>query len=152
MFILDGKSDAIKGDYEKFATENKGIFRIGSVDCDDFTAICDKEGLKSFPAIRIYPTFPVPTQDVEIGDKFELSKLKKAGSRFYSDHSIEITSNNHKTFIEEDIATPKVLLFTNSKKGTPFVYKALSSNLAVSLYHCIDSHFYLIENHAIRAY
>jgi hypothetical protein len=25
----------LKKDYEKFATENKGIFRIGSVDCED---------------------------------------------------------------------------------------------------------------------
>ena len=47
--------------------------------------------------------------------------------------SIEITNNNHKTFVEEDVATPKVLLFTNAKKGTPFIYKALSQNFEVSL-------------------
>ena len=52
--------------------------------------------------------------------------------RFYEDKSIEITSNNHKTFDEEDIGTPQVLLFTNSKKGTPFLYKALSFNFQVS--------------------
>jgi hypothetical protein len=52
--------------------------------------------------------------------------------RFYEDKSIEITSNNHKTFVEEDIGTPKVLLFTNAKKGTPFLYKALSFNFQVS--------------------
>jgi hypothetical protein len=52
--------------------------------------------------------------------------------RFYEDKSIEITSNNHKTFIEEDPGTPKVLLFTNAKKGTPFLYKALSFNFQVS--------------------
>jgi hypothetical protein len=54
--------------------------------------------------------------------------------RFYEDKSIEITSNNHKTFIEEDPGTPKVLLFTNAKKGTPFLYKALSFNFQVSQY------------------
>jgi len=31
-------------------------------------------------------------------------------------------------FVKEDAGTPKVLLFTNAKKGTPFVYKALSQN------------------------
>ena len=45
--------------------------------------------------------------------------------RFYEDKSIEITSNNHKTFIEEDPGTPKVLLF---------LYKALSFNFQVSQY------------------
>lgn len=54
--------------------------------------------------------------------------------RFYEDKSIEITSNNHKTFVEEDIGTPKVLLFTNAKKGTPFLYKALSFNFQVSYF------------------
>jgi len=54
--------------------------------------------------------------------------LKKAAGRFYTDKSIEITGNNHSTFVEEDVATPKVLLFTNAQKGTPFVYKALSQN------------------------
>ena len=48
------------------------------------------------------------------------------------DKTIEITSNNHKTFVEEDPGTPKVLLFTNAKKGTPFLYKALSFNFQVS--------------------
>lgn len=54
--------------------------------------------------------------------------MKKMAGRFYSDKSIEITNNNHSTFVEEDVATPKVLLFTNAKKGTPFIYKALSQN------------------------
>jgi hypothetical protein len=40
---------------------------------------------------------------------------------------------NHKTFVEEDISTPKVILFTKAAKGTPFVYKALSQHFEVSL-------------------
>ena len=63
---------------------------------------------------------------MDVGDKFDTAKLKKAAGKFYQDKSIEITSNNHKTFVEEDVGTPKVLLFTSAKKGTPFVYKALS--------------------------
>ena len=114
------------GDYNKFATDNKGIFRIGSVDCKDYKAICKKEGVTETPLVRLYPPFPVPTQDLVIGDKFDVSKLKKMAGKFYTDRSIEITQNNHSTFVEEDVGTPKVLLFTNAKKGTPFVYKALS--------------------------
>jgi len=63
---------------------------------------------------------------MDLSKGFELKNLKKFAGRFYSDKSIAITGKNHYTFVSEDIATPKVLLFTNAKKGTPFVYKALS--------------------------
>ena len=124
----DGKSNTIKPEFEKFATSNKGIFRIGSIDCDEFKPLCDKESITTLPTIRLYPTFPMPTTDIPIGETFDPTKLKKAASRLYSDKSIEISNNNHKTFVEEDVGTPKVLLFTNAKKGTPFIYKALSQN------------------------
>ena len=65
-------------------------------------------------------------------NKFEVMDLKKKAAKFISDKSIEISANNHKTFIEDNISTPKVLLFTNSKKGTPFVFKALSQHFDVS--------------------
>ena len=64
--------------------------------------------------------------DLDLSSGFDASKLKKTAGRFYTDKSIEINGKNHDTFVKEDVATPKVLLFTNSKKGTPFVYKALS--------------------------
>ena len=130
---IDGKSEDVVTDYNTFATENKGLFRIGSVDCGDFEAICTKEGVKEFPTFKVYPPFPIPAFDVETGDKFDTSKLKKAAGKFYSDKSIEITANNHMTFVEEDVGVPKVILFTSAKKGTPFVYKALSQNFEVSL-------------------
>lgn len=83
--------------------------------------------------MRIYPTFPAPTQDLDLSKaNFDVKVLKKQAGRFYNDKSIEITSNNHKTFVEEDVTIPKVLLFTN-KKGTPFMYKALSQNFEKTL-------------------
>ena len=78
-------------DYNKFATENKGIFRIGAVDCEEQESICTKEGITEFPTFRLYPPFPAPTSDLEIGEKFDITKLKKMASRFYTDRSIEIT-------------------------------------------------------------
>jgi len=56
----DGKSLALKTDYEKFASDHKGVFRIGAVDCGDFTEICAKEKINSYPLLRVYPTFPAP--------------------------------------------------------------------------------------------
>lgn len=70
---------------------------------------------------------------MDLSSGFEISKLKKQAGRFYSDRSIEITGNNHEVFVKEDAGTPKVLLFTNAKKGTPFVYKALSQNFEKTL-------------------
>ena len=69
---------------------------------------------------------------MDLTNGFKLMNLKKMSGRFYTDKSIEINGKNHQTFISEDVATPKVLLFTNAKKGTPFVYKALSQNFEVS--------------------
>lgn len=70
---------------------------------------------------------------MDLSSGFELKNLKKFAGRFYQDKSIAITGKNHKAFISEDIGTPKVLLFTNAKKGTPFVYKALSQNFEKTL-------------------
>jgi hypothetical protein len=67
-----------------------------------------------------------------VGDKLDAKALRAKAGRYISDRSIEISNNNHKTFVTEDVATPKVLLFTNSKKGTPFVFKALSYQFEVS--------------------
>ena len=82
--------------FEQFATENKGVFRIGSVDCEDFQNICKKEGVEQTPVVKLYPPFPAPTTDY---DTFDQKVLKKAAGKYYQDKSIEITQNNHKTFV-----------------------------------------------------
>jgi hypothetical protein len=103
-----------------------GIFRIGAMDCSLQPKICEKEKVTNTPSMMIYPPFPAPAFNVEVNDKFEGKILRARAGRFISDRSIEITHNNHKAFVNEDIATPKVILFTNSKKGTPFIFKVLS--------------------------
>ena len=125
------------------------------MDCGEQAAICSKEKVEKFPTIRIYPTFPAPTFDLDLsGDNFDVKKLKASAGRFYADKSIEITGNNHKTFVEEDVATPKVLLFTNSKKGTPFVYKALSQNFEKTLQFGLvrDSEDALAQKYKVKSY
>lgn len=119
--------------YKQFATENKGIFRIGAVDCDDTPKICEKEKVGQTPTFKIYPPYPAPVFDAEVNDKLDGKQLRVKAGRFISDRSIEITHNNHKAFVNEDIATPKVILFTNAKKGTPFIFKALSQEFEKTL-------------------
>ena len=129
----DGKSNEIVPEYAKFATDNKGIFRIGAIDCKEWAAICQKEKVTEFPTVRMYPPFPMPTQDIDLSQPLEGKTLRNKAGKFIQDRSIDITSNNHKTFVEEDPQTPKVLLFTNAKKGTPFVLKALSQSFEKTL-------------------
>eukprot|EP00349_Pseudokeronopsis_sp_Brazil_P002447 CAMPEP_0202957470 /NCGR_PEP_ID=MMETSP1396-20130829/1846_1 /ASSEMBLY_ACC=CAM_ASM_000872 /TAXON_ID= /ORGANISM="Pseudokeronopsis sp., Strain Brazil" /LENGTH=151 /DNA_ID=CAMNT_0049674949 /DNA_START=257 /DNA_END=712 /DNA_ORIENTATION=+ len=107
------------------------MFRIGTVDCDEFESICTKEKVTQFPLLRVYPTFPAPTQDYE-EETLDTEKLKKLAARFISSKVIEITQNNLETFLDENPGKPKALLFTD-KKGTPLVYKALSSHFDKTL-------------------
>ena len=58
-------SKGLAGQYENFAKENKGIFRITALDCEDFGSVCAKEGVTKFPTFRVYPAFPAPVQDYE---------------------------------------------------------------------------------------
>lgn len=56
-------------------------------------------------------------------------------SKFITNKAIEINSNNYDTFISDDPSKPKVLLFTD-KKGTPLIYRALSSHFDVNFLEC----------------
>jgi len=68
-------------DFNAFATENKGVFRIGSVDCEAQSDICKKEGIQDYPTFRVYPPFPAPNIDLT-STKFEGKELKKKAGKF----------------------------------------------------------------------
>lgn len=120
------------------------MFRIGAVDCNQFESICTKEKVTQFPLLRVYPAFPAPTQDYEEAT-LDTEKLKKLASRFVGSRVVEITSNNIDTFINENPGKPKCLLFTD-KKGTPLVYKGLSTHFDVYFFiylYYSRKHYYL---------
>ena len=121
-----------KGQFEKFAIEQKKMLRIGAIDCEEFSQICEKEGIKEFPTYRVYPPFPVPVQDHTTGEaELETDKLKKMAFKHIGNRVIEITSQNHDVFKEDNPSKPKVLLFTDKQK-TPIVFRALSTYFDVS--------------------
>lgn len=51
----------------------------------------------------MYPPFPIPTRDVDLSGKFDTKTLRVRAGQFIQDFSIEINSNNHKTFVTEDV-------------------------------------------------
>ena len=76
--MITEQSKDMKGAMEKFAHENKGVFRIGAVSCEMDDAICTKEKVDKTPTIKIYPPFPAPTFDLDLsGDNFDTKKLKQ---------------------------------------------------------------------------
>ena len=108
------------------------MLRIGAVDCDEWTKICEKEGITEFPTYRVYPPFPVPHADHKSGDKeLDTDVLKKMSYKHIGNRVIEITAQNHDVFKDDNPGKPKVLLFTDKQK-TPIVLRALSTYFDVS--------------------
>ena len=110
------------------------MFRIGSVDCQEFTKICDKEGVTGeLPAYKVYPPTPIPAFFFE-NDKsksIDTDTLKKSAYKFIGNRVIDINANNIDTFIADNPGKPKMLLFTETKSA-PMVYRALSTYFDVS--------------------
>lgn len=100
------------------------MLRVGAVDCNQETALCEKEGVKKWPTFRVFPPMPQPALDFE--DQLEQKKLSQWATRFIQTNVIEVGSSNADTFINDSPSVPKVLLFTEKPKGVPLIYKALS--------------------------
>jgi hypothetical protein len=52
--------------------------------------------------------------------------------RYIGNNTVEITGNNFDTFKDDRVGTPKMMFFTE-KKGTPIVYRALSTHFSKTL-------------------
>lgn len=125
----DGHSARIATELDSFTTEYKGLFYIGAVNCGEEPTICEKEKITVFPTVRVYPPNPLPSIDVEMpADSITSNDVFKLASRYLHDNSVEVNTANVDTFLSEHPAVPKVLLFTD-KKGTPLLYKGLSTAL-----------------------
>ena len=128
------------------------MFRMFGIDCNEFESLCAKEKLMKYPTFRVYPAFPAPTQDYE-EDTIDFEKIKKLALKFVTSRVIDITQNNHETFVNENPGKPKVLLFTD-KKGTPAIYKALSSHFDKTLLFGLirDSEQGLVAKYKVKTY
>lgn len=64
----DGKSPDLKKEYERFATEFKGIFKVGAVNCDESAHLCEKHdaGVVDLPRFRVFPSMPMPPFNLDV--------------------------------------------------------------------------------------
>jgi hypothetical protein len=110
-------------EYNKVATDLKGMAKVCAISCTEFSVFCNKQGVKETPSVMIYPPNPVPAFKYE--GKMEQKGIAGKIARFMPDNSQKLTKENVDTFLSADPSKPKVLLFSN-KKSSPLMWKALS--------------------------
>jgi hypothetical protein len=121
----DSKADAnVLDEYNQVASTLKGMVKITAMSCSDFPVFCKKAGVTETPHIMIYPTNPMPPFKYE--GKLEAKAMSAKISKFITDLSVKVTSENVDAFLTTDPTKPKVLLFSD-KKSAPTIWKALSS-------------------------
>ena len=115
------------------------MLRIGSVDCNEWSAICSKEGITKYPTYRVFPPSPIPALNLEPeeGSTLDTDKLKKMTFKYIGNRVVDITLANHDVFKGDNLSTPKVILFTESKKA-PIIFRALSTYFDVSTKTILD--------------
>lgn len=127
----DGKSKGYKTELEKLASEYDLMFKVGAINCKDFKAICEKQEIKEYPTIKIYPPLPAPVWLYE--GKIETPALVSYMGKFIGSKVKELNMNNFDDFVSTNPNLPKALLFTD-KKNIPLIYKALSISFDVNIF------------------
>jgi len=127
----DGASLQFAPEYEQFAVDMKGIFKVAAVDCDEEYEVCEKERIAKTPLVRVYPPAPVPSFDHE--GEINTKAIAAEAGRYVQSIVLEINSTNVAKFTQENPSVPKVLLFTD-KKGIPLLFKALSTAFEKKLF------------------
>jgi thiol-disulfide isomerase/thioredoxin len=119
----DGRSRSFRDVFDEEAKKNKGIFNFVGIDCQDNQVICNKEDVRQFPAIKVYPPVPIPVLPADV--ELDMKKITRQSAGYVQSKVQEITDDNYVQKMGENPAVPKVLLFTD-KPGTPILFKALS--------------------------
>ena len=119
----DGKSSGYKLEFEKLASDYDLMFKVGAINCRDFKAICEKQEIKEYPTVKVYPPLPSPVWTYE--GKLETSSMVSYMGKFIGNKVKELNMNNFDDFVTSNVNLPKTILFTD-KKGTPLIFRALS--------------------------
>eukprot|EP01113_Clastostelium_recurvatum_P028627 TRINITY_DN345_c0_g2_i1.p1 TRINITY_DN345_c0_g2~~TRINITY_DN345_c0_g2_i1.p1 ORF type:complete len:468 (+),score=113.93 TRINITY_DN345_c0_g2_i1:112-1404(+) len=142
-----GHCKSLAPEYDKAATNTKGLVRFGAINCDDEKELCGSFEVKGFPTLKFFPhtltpvkgkkdsfnKVPVEYQQARTAPalvSFALSKLPNFVSNVATSSFEKFAS---KTDEKTGEVLPKVLLFTNKPKTTD-LYKAL----AVDFHHRLD--------------
>jgi len=111
-------------EYNNLAKEYKGQMKVTAMDCNENAKFCDKNNVKTTPAVMLYPPNPMPAFLWE--GKMEKKALSGRMAKLVPDMSTMLTAENVDKFLTTDPTKPKVLLFSNKEK-VPLMFKSLSS-------------------------
>merc|ERR1719326_2793062 len=111
-------------EYNNLAKEFKGMMKVCAMDCNDNAKFCEKNNVKTTPAIMLYPPNPMPAFMWE--GKMEKKALSGRMGKLMPDMSTVLTADSVDKFLTTDPTKPKVMLFSNKDK-VPLMFKALSS-------------------------
>jgi len=119
-------------EYDKAATNLKGIVKVGAIDCDVEKELCGSYDVKGFPTIKIFPSKPTPVpkkegQFTKVPEDYQGARTAAAIANYalskLPSFVTPVTSSTHEKFLGDKL--PKAILFTNKDK-TSDLYKALS--------------------------
>jgi hypothetical protein len=119
----DGKSRGMKLEFEKLAADYDLMFKVAALNCKDFADMCEKQDVREFPTIKVYPPLPAPIMTYE--GKVETPALVSYMGKFIGNKVQVLNNNNFDTFLQTDPNLPKCILFTD-KTGVPLIFKSLS--------------------------
>ena len=125
----DQKSQGLKPQFEKLALDYDLMFKVAAINCKEYRAICEKQDVKEFPTVKVYPQLPSPVWTYE--GKLETLAMVSYMGKFIGNKVKELNMNNLESFLSDNHNLPKTILFTD-KKGTPLIYRALSVAFDVS--------------------
>jgi len=110
--------------YNAVAKELKGMAKICAISCDDWPLFCEKNNVKTTPAVMMYPVNPMPAYLHE--GKMETKAVSGRIAKMMPDLSTVLTKDDIDAWLTTDATKPKVMLFSNKPKP-PTIFKALSS-------------------------
>ena len=113
-----------KDQYIDMAKDLYGAIKVAAIDCVKDEELCEEFNVSKVPQIMI---FSDSTSDA--GEKYTgemtADSLMKAAVKKMQNFVSPVSEDNYQSFIENEPAKHKILLFTDSK-NTPSTYKALS--------------------------
>lgn len=118
----DGQSYKFSKEFDKKASEMKGILHFGFVNCSENADFCKNEQPDQMPGLKVYPPVPIPPISMEL----DINKAVKIGASYIKSYVTEVKDENAAEFLASDAIVPKVLLFTD-KQSLPLIYRALSN-------------------------
>jgi len=124
FFKDDNKADKqFLEEYNKAASELKGMAKVTAINCNDWPIFCKKNDVTETPKIKMYPINPVPAFFYE--GKMEAKAIAGKLSKMFPNLGTALTMENIDQFLTTEPSKPKVIL-VSSKKAPPTIYKALT--------------------------